>query len=196
MEPQRASAKYLAVVVGVSAGGMKALPRALATLPANFPVPVIVVQHRHPQDTREFYINYLNEKFQLTVKEADEKEMVKEGCVYIVPANYHLLLESDKTFSLTVDEKVNYSRPSIDVTFKSVADVFGEKLIGIILTGANSDGAMGLKTIKDKGGITIVQDPLTAESAVMPQSAIRACDPDYVLPLDEIASVLIEIVMG
>ena len=113
-----------------------------------------------------------------------------------MPANYHLLLESDKTFSLTVDEKVNYSRPSIDVTFKSVADVFGEKLIGIILTGANSDGAMGLKTIKDKGGITIVQDPLTAESAVMPQSAIRACDPDYVLPLDEIASVLIEIVMG
>ena len=116
--------------------------------------------------------------------------------MYVAPANYHLLIENDKTFSLSVDDKVNYSRPAIDVLFKSASEAFGSALIAVILTGASSDGADGLKAIKENGGLAIVQDPKKAESEMMPRSAIEACNVDHILALEEIPILLQETVMG
>ena len=181
---------FKCIVIGVSAGGMDALLKILLVLPADFPLPVIVVQHLGSHSTDSYLAQFLNEKCRLRVKEADEKKPIIAGNIYIAPANYHLIVEKDKTFTLTVDEKVNHSRPSIDVLFESAAEVYGSTLIGIILTGASADGANGLKTIKDNGGLTVVQDPDSAESEVMPLSAIEACDVDYVLPLREIGKLL------
>ena len=161
-------------------------------LPKDFKTPVIVVQHigSHSDD---HWIKLLNDRSNLTVKEADEKESIEKGKVYIAPANYHLLIEKDKTFSLTIGERVNYSRPSIDVLFESAAEAYKNKLIGIILTGSNHDGTNGVKRVKECGGLTIIQNPETAESAFMPKSAISAIVPDYILSLDAIAELLIEL---
>jgi two-component system chemotaxis response regulator CheB len=115
------------------------------------------------------------------------------GTIYLAPANYHLLVEKDKTLALTVDEAVNYSRPSIDVLFESAADVFGQGLIGVILTGANEDGSQGFKIIKETGGITVVQDPATAGVSVMPQAAVDCVEVDHLLPLEEIGPFLVEV---
>ncbi len=168
---------------------MKAIPKILHHLPANLPVPIIIVQHLHPQNDL-FYVKYLNEDCKLNVKEAGDKEDILAGNVYFAPANYHLLVEEDKTFSLSVDQKVRYSRPSIDVLFESVVEVYKSELAGIVLTGANEDGASGMKKIKSVGGITIVQDPKTADVPMMPQEAMNAVAVDYILPIDEIASLL------
>ena len=133
----------------------------------------------------------------LTVKEADEKEHLEAGIVYLAPPNYHLMVEKDKTLSLTVDERFNYSRPSIDILFESAAEVFGPQLIGVVLTGANSDGSYGLKTIKAAGGLVVVEDPATAEVKTMPQAALDMLFPDYVadhvLPLEKIGPLLVRI---
>src|SRR5690606_35205527 len=120
-----------------------------------------------------YWIDILDSMCFLRVKEADEKEKIKPGCVYIAPPNYHLLIEKNETFSLSIDEKVNYARPSIDVLFDSAAYVYYDQLIGVVMTGANHDGAMGLKKIKENGGMTIVQDPETAISRFMPEAAIQ-----------------------
>ena len=183
---------YEAIVIGASTGGLNALQEVLAPLPADFTLPILVVQHRLPT-LDDPLVFYLNESCQLMVKEADEKELVKPGYVYIAPANYHLLVERDKTLSLSVDAKVCYSRPSIDVLFETAAEVYLSGLIGIILTGANDDGAAGLRKIKEKGGLTIAQDPATAESAVMPLSAIRENVVDEILSLAGIASFLAQL---
>ena len=180
---------FQCIVIGVSAGGVQALPVVLGPLPSNFPVPVIVVQHISP-DSDSYFSLHLDERIEPKVKEADEKEPIMGGYVYIAPANYHLLVEADETFSLSIDEKVNYCRPSIDVLFESAVDVYKSELIGIILTGANNDGARGLKMIKDSGGLTIVQDPESAESKVMPRAARAVCKVDYVLSLEEIGKLL------
>ncbi len=181
------------IVIGVSSGGMAALSEILTPLPADFPWPIIVVQHLDPHSADSYWARYFNERCRLAVKEADEKEAIIAGHVYFAPANYHLMIERDKTFSLTVDEKVNYSRPSIDVLFESAAETYGSALMGIILTGASADGANGLKTIKDNGGLTVVQDPDTAEFKIMPLSAIKASNVDHILPLDEIPRLLLEL---
>jgi two-component system chemotaxis response regulator CheB len=128
----------------------------------------------------------------LNVKEADEKENIQGGYVYFAPPNYHLLVENNKTFSLSTDEKVNYSRPSIDVLFESAAHVYGPRLAAIILTGANNDGAEGLRLIKEKGGLVIVQDPQSADSSYMPGAALQVVEPDFVLGLPEIGRWLVE----
>lgn len=188
--------KYQAIVVGVSLGGINALPIVLSSLPVGFPVPIIVVQHLLKTSDNMYFVGKLDELCSLNVKEADEKEAVEKGSVYVAPAGYHLLIEDDRTFALSVDEPVNYSRPSIDVLFENAAEVYSSGLIGIILTGANSDGALGLKRIKEKKGLAIVQDPDTAEGNVMPESAIRACRVDHILPLSEIPELLLEIVMN
>jgi two-component system chemotaxis response regulator CheB len=180
---------YQAIVIGTSAGGLNALQKILGPLPANFSLPVLVVQHRLPAPD-DFLTFSLNESCPLTVKEAEEKEPKKPGFVYIAPANYHLLVERNKTLSLSIDSKVCYSRPSIDVLFETAAEAYLSGLIGIILTGANDDGTAGLKKIKEKGGLTIAQDPATAESGAMPFSAIRENVVDQILPLAEIASFL------
>ncbi|MEJ7586545.1 MAG: chemotaxis protein CheB [Ferruginibacter sp.] len=183
---------YEAIVMGVSTGGMNAMKVVFSALPGSFSLPIIIVQHiAANSDTR--WIDFLNNHSHLYIKEADEKEKIEKGKIYLAPANYHLLIESDKTFSLTISERVNFSRPSVDVLFESAAETYREKLIGIILTGANTDGTAGMKRIKQYGGLTIVQDPGTAQSRQMPASAISAVTVDHVLPLDELAGQLIKI---
>ena len=185
--------EYKAVVVGASAGGLNALQKVLAPLPADFTLPIFVVQHRLPAPD-DFLTLALDRTCQLVVKEADEKEPVKPGYVYLAPANYHLLIERNQTLSLSVDAKVCYSRPSIDVLFETAADVYRSGLIGIILTGASNDGTAGLQKIKEKGGMTIAQDPDSAEHRLMPFSAIREGIVKHVFSLTETASFLTQIV--
>lgn len=157
--------KYKAVVIGVSAGGMAALIKLLSMLPSDFSLPLVIVQHLHPEQGH-FYVEYLNQKIELTAKEADEKEIVRPGYIYFAPPDYHLLIEEDGTFSLSADEKVNYSRPSIDVLFESAVDTYGSHLIGIVLTGANNDGAYGLSLIRENRGLTDCPVPCGSRIAI------------------------------
>lgn len=183
---------YQLVVIGGSAGATAALIQLLPVFPADYPWPIAVVQHLHPlQDG--YFVERFAHKCALTIKEADDKEPIKAGYVYFAPPNYHLLIEDDKTFSLSIDEKVNYSRPSIDVLFESAADVYAPWLVGVILTGANNDGAQGLRRIKEKGGLVIAQDPTTAESPYMPRAAIEATAVDHILPLGDMGRLLAEL---
>ncbi len=181
--------KYKAIVIGTSAGGLKALQKILSPLPLDFSLPVMVVQHRAPA-AEDFLAFALNEACQLIVKDAEEKDPIKPGYVYLAPSNYHLLVERDKTLSLSIDPKVCYARPSIDVLFETAAEAYLFALLGIILTGANHDGTAGLKKIKEKGGLTIAQDPATAEAKLMPGSAIKANVVDKIFSLPEISSFL------
>ncbi len=184
--------KYEAIVIGVSAGGMDALCSILPLLPEDFPFAVIIVQHMHP-DSTGYLATMLNDRCAVEVHEAEEKEEIEPGNVYIAPANYHLLVENDRTLSLSIGAPVNYARPSIDVLFDSAADTYREKLIGMVLTGANDDGSLGLKKIKELGGLAIVQDPLTAEIDSMPKAAIKRVDVDYIISLKEIGPFLANI---
>jgi len=182
--------EFRAIVIGASAGGFGALKTIFGLLREDLPVPILIVQHMSP-GTSDFMARHLNSVSKMNVKEADEKESLMAGTAYIAPPNYHLLVESDRTISLSVDERVNYSRPSIDVLFESASEVFGDALIGIVLTGANSDGSAGLKKIKEAGGLTVVQDPCCAEVPAMPQAALSAVGkPDHVLVLEKIANLL------
>lgn len=184
---------YKAVVIGASAGGLNALTRLLEKLPADYPMPVMIVQHRS-KDERGLLEEILQEKCSIRVQQANEKEAISNGVVYVAPPDYHLLVERDMTFSLTADEKVNYSRPSIDVLFETAADVYRSKLIGIVLTGANADGCHGIELIHQYRGMTIAQDPGDAEFPVMPQAAIASGAVDKVLRLDEIKDLLLSFV--
>jgi two-component system chemotaxis response regulator CheB len=177
--------KYEAIVIGVSAGGMDALSTILPELPADFSLPVVIVQHQRPASDG-FLTRCLNERCSLRVKQADEKEDIMPGVVYVAPADYHLMVEEDKTFSLSMDPPVNYARPSIDVLFETAADAYGSNLVGVVLTGASADGSQGLKKIKELGGLAIAQDPETAEVGIMPEAAIGVTEVDHVLPLKEV----------
>jgi len=179
-------------VIGVSAGGMNALRVLLPALPESFALPVVIVQHLGPE-SGNLWISILDKACKLKIKEADEKEKIEKGTVYIAPANYHLLVEKDHTLSLSVDKRVSYARPSIDVLFDSAAQVYGSGLIGVVLTGANHDGTNGLKKVKDAGGLSIVQDPDTAESSYMPSSAMMKVQVDYVVPLEHLGELLIKL---
>lgn len=176
---------YEAVVVGVSAGGFKALRVFLSSLHTTLPAPIIIVQHRMASPDN-YLVTYLDSRCHHTVKEAEEKECIKEGIIYIAPADYHLLVEKDKTFSLSVDEFVCFARPSVDVLFETAAAAYKEKLVAIILTGANSDGSAGMRNVKAQGGLTITQDPDTAESPIMPLAAIATNSVDFILELEDI----------
>ena len=191
--------QYEAIVIGVSSGGMKALNFIFTTLTADFKIPIIIVQHISAHSNND-WVNLLDDKSEHTIKEADEKEKIESGKVYVAPSNYHLLIEKDKTFSLTIEERVNFARPSIGVLFESAAQAYKDKLIGVILTGSNNDGAEGIKRIKELGGMVIIQDPKTAESSPMPAAAIAAClsgknaaQPDHILSLEKIIELLIKI---
>lgn len=183
---------YAAVVIGASAGGTRALQQILPRLPADFPVPIVIAQHLHPLQDGAAIIHF-NGGCRLNVKDADEKETLRAGFVYFAPPNYHLLLETDHSFSLSIDPRVNFTRPSVDVLFESASDAFGARLIGIVLSGANHDGAAGLAYIKRRGGLTVAQDPADAEFSFMPAAAIEQADPQYVLPAGAIAALLIDI---
>lgn len=180
---------YSAIVIGVSAGGMHALSVILPELPEDFPLPVIVVQHMVP-DADDYLVNLLDERSSIAVKEAQGGERITGGHVYLAPPDYHLLIELDRTFGLSQDCLVNCARPSIDALFESAADAYGDGLVGVILTGANEDGTRGLKRLKERGGLTIVQNPVTAESNCMPRSALEAIEVDYVLELEDIGPFL------
>jgi two-component system chemotaxis response regulator CheB len=190
--PQIYSYKYRCVAIGVSAGGMNALSTIIPVLPAAYPLPVVVIQHISPHSDN-YTTRYLDRISNIKVKEVDEKEKIKPGIVYMAPPNYHVLVEEDETFSLSVEGRINWARPSIDVLFESAADVYGEALIGAILTGANKDGSSGLKKIKDEGGLTLVQDPHTAEVDGMPRAAIETAKIDYILKLEDIGPFLAQI---
>lgn len=180
---------FRAVVVGVSSGGVHALGLLLGALPADFPLPILIVQHIGP-DAGSGLAKLLDAHSALHVKEADEQDAVLPGHVYLAPANYHLLVESDGRLALSADAPVSYARPSVDVLFESAAEVYRGALVGVVLTGANFDGSRGLARIKQCGGLAIVQDPLDAEAPQMPQAALAATPVDHVLPLVGIAPLL------
>ena len=183
--------KYRAVVVGASAGGLQALSVLCAGMPAGFALPLVVVQHAHPSQDG-YMAEHLDACCALEVREAMDKEKILGGRVYVAPPGYHLLVEKDETFSLSLDKKVNYSRPSIDVLFESAARAWSDRLIGVILTGASNDGAQGIRMIRELGGLTVAQDPLTAERPEMPQAAIDTGAVDRVLKLEDMAPLLLD----
>jgi two-component system chemotaxis response regulator CheB len=176
------------VVVGTSTGGLKALQTLLSRLLADFPLPVVIVQHRG--STAEIELcEFLAQSSRLPISEPEDKEPLAPGRAYLAPRDYHLLIEN-KSFALSVDHAVAYARPSIDVLFECVADEYGERAIGVILTGANNDGARGLAKIGSRGGVTVVENPETAACHEMPRAALAHTKADWVLPLEEIAPCL------
>lgn len=183
---------YAVVVIGVSAGGLEALRELLGGLPADFPLPVVIVQHLRPGDEGTLP-GSLQRSSPLRLKEAEEGERIAAGTVYFAPANYHLLVEDDRTLALSIDPRVRFARPSVDVLFESAADAFASGVIGIVLTGANDDGSAGLARIKERGGTTIVQDPADAAVDQMPLSALRRSTVDYVLPLRQLPELLLQL---
>ncbi len=179
---------YELVVIGTSWGGLHALRRVLGGLPAAFDLPVVVVQHRH-RDSDHLLVQLLQDHTSLKVHEIEDKTELEAGGVYVAPAEYHVLVEVGH-LALSTEEPVRYSRPSIDVTFESAADAYGARTVGVIMTGANDDGARGLKRIADRGGAAIVQDPATAESAVMPAAALKLVPDARVAKVEEIGALI------
>jgi two-component system chemotaxis response regulator CheB len=178
-----------AVVIGASVGAIEALLTLLPKLPAQYPFAVLVVVHV-PPDRKSALAELFAPRCKLAVKEADDKEVLCAGTLYFAPADYHLLVEQDFTLSLSNDEPVHFSRPAIDVLFQSAADAFGSDLTGVILTGASSDGALGLRAVCANGGHALIQDPSTAEGEAMPRAAIATCPSAQVCTLEEIAAFL------
>lgn len=186
---------YKCIVIGGSAGSLQVIMAFLAAIPADLPLPILIVLHRN-----KGFESSLDELFSsrtmAPVKEVEEKDIAAPGTVYICPADYHVLLETDHSFSLDYSERVNYSRPSIDVTFCSAADSFGEGLIALLLSGGNADGVEGLEYIRAKGGVAIVQDPDTADVPFMPQQAINKGCIDYIVPADEIPAFIMGLIQS
>lgn len=180
------------VVIGTSAGGIQALKSILPQLPASFSLPIVIVLHI-PEGQPSLLAEIFEPKIKMKVKEADEKEVLKAGTVYFAPPGYHLLVEDNKTFSLTMEDAVHFSRPSIDILFESAAETYGANVVGVLLTGANTDGGLGLKRIKEVGGLGIIQNPATAEYPTMPESGKAHVLPECILALDEITLFLQEI---
>ncbi|GAB6388468.1 chemotaxis protein CheB [Stutzerimonas marianensis] len=181
-----------AVVIGASAGGLAALSVLVSGLPSAYRMPLLMVQHVPPTGPTQL-VEIFQRKTDLKVREAGDKEPVRGGTLYFAAPGYHLLVESDLSLALSQDDAMHFSRPSIDVLFESAADVWGERVAGILLTGANEDGAAGLQAIGQAGGVTIVQDPDDAEVATMPRAALQRFAPDYLLPLRDIHRLLREL---
>jgi len=178
-----------AVAVGASAGGVDALIVLLKAVRPAFKPALLIVMHV-PQTNGSLLVDALRPHCVLPMQEAEDKAPVEAGNVYVAPPGYHLLVEPARTFALSVDEPVNYCRPSIDLLFESAAYAYGRHLLGIVLTGANADGARGLKAIRTAGGLAWVQEPKSATAGVMPESAIRCAGADRILPLPQLAAEL------
>jgi len=179
------------IVVGVSWGGLDALTTMVRGLPPGFDVPVVIVQHRGP-DAESFLSDLLQQWTERKIGEPEDKEPIRTGHIYIAPANYHLLVEEGH-FSLSTEAPVRYSRPSIDVMFGSACYAYGERLIGVVLTGANEDGSRGLQCVHEYGGYCVVQDPATAEIATMPAAALRRVPTAAMIPLAGIANHIVDV---
>jgi two-component system chemotaxis response regulator CheB len=177
--------KLEAIVIGASAGAVEALSILLPALPENYPLPILIVVHL-PPDKNSILHELFRSKCRIAIREAEDKEPILPATVYFAPPDYHLLVEPDKTVALSSDEPVLYSRPSIDVLFESAADVYGPHLLGVVLTGANSDGARGLRAIVDAGGRAAVQSPQSASAAAMPQAALARCPDALCLNMQEL----------
>ena len=182
---------YDLVCIGASWGGLEAVGQVLSALPAEFDLPIAIAQHRHPDSQAETLAGLLQTQTQTDrpVLDVEDKMPIESRHVYIAPPNYHLLVERG-SFALSVDEHIQFARPSIDVLFVTAADAYGTGVIGIILTGANADGALGLSRIKNAGGVAVIQDPIGATRRTMPDAAIAATVADAVLPVEEIANFL------
>ena len=178
-----------AVVIGASAGGVEALSEILPALPATFRPALLIVLHL-PRERPSLLVEIYEKRCALPVREADDKEPVEPGTVYFAPPDYHMLVEKSRQIALSTDEPVHFSRPSIDVLFESAADVYGGRLLGIILTGANADGAAGLHAIHRAGGVTVVQQPDSAKVPLMVVSALQRNPADFILSLPEIGALL------
>ena len=178
-----------AVVIGASAGGVAALFQVLGTLPSAFAIPVLCVLHL-PDDRHSQLAGVLQRRLHRPVCEARDKERISGGQIYVAGPGYHLSVERDLTLSLSQEEPVHFSRPAIDFLFISAADAYGDSLLGVLLTGANEDGARGLAYIKNNGGRTIVQDPRDAQVALMPEAALAVHQPDHILSLSGIEQLL------
>ena len=178
---------YKVIVIGGSAGSFQGISRILSEVPEDFPLPIIMCLHRL-KHVRNGFIEALSIKSIKKVVEPYDKEQIKKGQVYLAPANYHLSIELGHFFSLSTEEMVNNSRPSIDITMDTAAYTYKNKLISILLSGANKDGAAGMKMVKDRGGLTIVQDPSECMIDTMPSAALQITTIDYVLPINEIVN--------
>ena len=184
------------VAVGTSLGGLKALTAVLGTLPEDFRLPVVVVQHRATDGDGQGLATLLQAYTRLTVREAEDKMTIETGTVYLAPADYHLMVEAPGLLALSTDTPVRSARPSIDVLFETAADAYGDELLAVLLTGASADGAQGVTAVKERGGRVIVQDPATAESSTMPAAGIAAVNVDYVVPLEHIARFVAGLAQG
>jgi len=173
------------LVIGGSAGSLQVILSLLAVIGEDFPMPVLIVLHRNggfESNLEELFSLRTN----LPIREVEEKDQLRAGTIYLWPADHHVLLEKDHSFSLDYSERVHFSRPSIDVIFRSAADIFGPGLVCLLLSGANADGTEGMQYVQEKGGLTIVQDPATADVPYMPQQAISRMKVDFIIPTDEI----------
>lgn len=184
------NSNYKAIVIGCSAGGFSACFKLLSLLTEEFPLPIIIVQHLSKDNNM---VEVLSRRLNRNIFEVLDKEMINPCSVYIAPADYHLLVEPDFTLSLSVEPKVNFSRPSIDVLFESAADVYKSTLIGVIMTGANNDGAKGLAYAQSKGALVMVEDPSVAETPTMPIAAIRETKTKNIMPIEGIAKMIKEV---
>jgi two-component system chemotaxis response regulator CheB len=182
---------YSIVAMGTSWGGLSAMSKLLGGLPEEFSIPIVLVQHRS-KDSDRLLVQLLQDATDLKVCEIEDKDVLRAGTVHVAPADYHVLVESGY-LSLTLEEPVRFSRPSIDVMFTSAADAYGPATIGVILTGANEDGARGLADIAKRGGCALIQDPKTAEIKMMPEAALKATPTAELFSLDDLAPRLIEL---
>jgi len=183
---------YKAVVIGGSAGSFQGVVKILSQLPKGFPLPIIMALHRL-KHVRNGFVEALSIKSVVQVTEPNDKETIKKGSVYLAPANYHMSVELGNNFALSTEEMVNNSRPAIDITLSTCAFLYKEKLLGILLSGANKDGALGMKHIHERGGTTIVQEPTECMIDTMPKAALAITKIDHVMKIDEIVEVLKEL---
>jgi len=184
--------QYKAIVIGGSAGSFQVISSILQALPDDFPLPIIMCLHRL-KHVRSGFVEALNIKSIKEIEEPDDKDTIKKGKIYLAPANYHLGIELGNTFAVSTEEMVNNSRPAIDITFQTAAYVFRSKLIGILLSGANKDGAAGMQKIVEKGGLSIVQDPSECLIDTMPTSAMKLTKIDYILTTQQIIDFLLKL---
>jgi len=183
---------YKALIIGGSAGSFQVVTKIISSLPANYPLPVILCLHRL-KHVRSGFVEALSIKAKMPIVEPNDKDSIKSGKIYLAPANYHLYIELGNKFALSTEESVNHSRPSIDLSFISAAYNYKRKLIGIILSGANKDGAMGLKGVKDNGGLTIVQDPNECQVPTMTLASMNATNVDHVFETNRIIDFLLNL---